>query len=495
MTKKLRFFLIAILASLVLVLSGCGAKADSENTYKLPLGDSGYMSEIDFKLTNSYAYHKNDNGVYDEWVAYKYITIGKNYTVSVEFGKTETGFTGKSVALYVGYYENEDFVPVANSGYLTLSSDNFVDASFAFDCSREDLVVKLDFGTKVDKEAALAKNASATTSELNNLMKQYHKASLVVRSLAINETGSTNTNSILTEPVVDKDGNVLSSVGKQNSDLYYFNTATVTWSADAGALGLTLNYKGGPWQWVIKELGALLNWITQLVGGIYWLGLLILTLIVRTAAWPIYAKSNTMSVKMSAIQPEMDKINQKYEGKTDQNSKMKQQMELRELMKKNHVSALGCLMPLLQMPIFLAIYQVVERFPLTPLYDKVTNFKFIWTDFSASYGTMTGDWILAILVGITMVASQELGIYMSKRIAAKKRNFYTAKAQQSNTQMRIMSGVMTVMMVVFAWRSAGMAFYWIIGNVYQILQTYVSKIQEEKAADKAQKALGRPEGR
>ena len=55
--------------------------------------------------------------------------------------------------------------------------------------------------------------------------------------------------------------------------------------------------------------------------------------------------------------------------------------------------------------------------------------------------------------------------------------------------------VMTVMMVYFAWRSAGIAFYWIIGNTYQIAQTTISKLLEAKRLEKKQRESGRPRGR
>ena len=254
-------------------------------------------------------------------------------------------------------------------------------------------------------------------------------------------------------------------------------------------------WQGGIWDWLVYPMAWLMHIVSYIVGNNYALTILITTVLIRSLAWPIYAKSNSTSARMSAIQPEIQKINEKYAGKTDQNSKMKQQMETRELMKKNHVSMLGCLLPFLQMPIFIAVYQVAQRFPLTPRYVIGTNFDFLWTNFGANYGVVTGDWILAILVGITMIASQEISIYMSKRIAAKKRNFYTAKNQQSNTQMRIMMLVMTVMMVVFAIRSAGLAFYWIIGNTYQIAQTFISKLQEAKQAEKELQKSGKPAGR
>ena len=128
--------------------------------------------------------------------------------------------------------------------------------------------------------------------------------------------------------------------------------------------------------------------------------------------------------------------------------------------------------------------------------ESPTQTLFLWTTFATNYGQATGDWILAIIVGLTMLASQELSNIMTKRINNQKKNFYTQnKAKQSNMQMRIMMFMMTAMMVWFAWRSAGIAFYWIIGNTYQILQTFISKKQEEKKAEKQRQLSGKPRGR
>ena len=203
---------------------------------------------------------------------------------------------------------------------------------------------------------------------------------------------------------------------------------------------------------------------------------------------------------MTKIQPEMDRINKKYEGKTDNNSKMKQQMEIREVMKKNKVSMWGCLLPFAQMPIFLAVYQVVQRFPLTPIYSEELagiNYKFLWTTFATEYGQTSGHWALALIVGATMIGQQLLSTYMTKRIQAKHQNFYTknqAKKPQNN-QMFVMMAVMTVMMVVFAWRSSGISFYWIIGNIYTIGQTFISKMHQERLEEKELKASGKTRGR
>ncbi len=505
--NRLILVFLSVVMMLALVLVGCGGSSrqqtDATNTYRLPLGDSGYINEIDFPFNNCYAYSKNANGVYDKWVNYKYLTTGETYTINVEFGKTAEETNNKSVKFYVGTYdENNNLVVVAESGYINLSSNEFVQTSFSFVApSDTKTVLKLSFGTSVDEAYFVEQNPDAKRSDVRKYKNSYRGAEFVIRSIDLIDKDS-NTNSLLYETVVketEKGSGIYVSanlyVGKQDSDLYYYNTGTVNWNDSTKSLTLKLNFKKGAWQWIVAQLGALLSVLTKWLGGAYWAALVLFTVAVRTAAWPIYAKSTSMSTKMAALQPEIQKINAKYAGKTDQNSKMKQQMETKQLMKKNHVSTLGCLLPFLQMPIFIAVYQVAQRFPLTPLYTVGVNFKFLWTDFGATYGVVTGDWILALIVGITMIGSQEINTLMSKSIQAKKRNFYTQKDQQSNNQMRIMMIFMTVMMVVFAWRSAGLAFYWIVGNLYQIMQTFVTKLQESKRADKEAHEKGRPIGR
>ena len=50
MNKKSRFLFIALSLILMFILTGCAKQTDSTNAYRLPLGESGYLSEIDFEL-------------------------------------------------------------------------------------------------------------------------------------------------------------------------------------------------------------------------------------------------------------------------------------------------------------------------------------------------------------------------------------------------------------------------------------------------------------
>jgi hypothetical protein len=111
-----------------------------------------------------------------------------------------------------------------------------------------------------------------------------------------------------------------------------------------------------------------ISWILQLIAGIMFnsfaLGIVFTTIIVRTIAWPIYAKSNDMTVKMAVAQPEINKLQEKYRLRQDPQSKLQMQQETAALYKKYKINMFGCLLPLLQMPIFIAMYNVVRKITL-----------------------------------------------------------------------------------------------------------------------------------
>src|SRR5690606_23845738 len=98
-----------------------------------------------------------------------------------------------------------------------------------------------------------------------------------------------------------------------------------------------------------------ISFIMSFFGGLFGLnsfaiGIIFATIIVRTLAWPIYAKTNDMSIKMAVAQPEMAKLQQKYQMRKDPASQQKMQMEMMALYKKHGISILGCFTPLMQMP-------------------------------------------------------------------------------------------------------------------------------------------------
>lgn len=254
------------------------------------------------------------------------------------------------------------------------------------------------------------------------------------------------------------------------------------------------------WNWIFLQtpIAFLMSLIGKLTGGSFAIAILITTLIVRTLAWPIYAKTNDMSMKMSIAQPDLDRLQRKYAGRKDPESQQKQQMEMMQIYKKHKINMLGCLLPFLQMPIFLAMYEVVKRLtiPGGQFYKNVLNTKFIWTDLDAP--DTVSKIIFTALVGVTMILLQKISSV--KPSYAKKVPNKNPQAQQQEQTMKMVSYFMVIMMVFAAFATPGLAlsFYWIIGNVYAIAQTLINrklneskyeKLQEEKLYGKSREII------
>lgn len=119
---------------------------------------------------------------------------------------------------------------------------------------------------------------------------------------------------------------------------------------------------------ISKLLGIILNGIYELSSnlGIVSIGLsiIIFTIAIRMCLLPSMFKQTRSSKVMNYIQPEINKINKKYRNKKDQESMMKQQAEVREVQEKYGVNLTGgCLTSLIQMPIFFALYNVIQNIP------------------------------------------------------------------------------------------------------------------------------------
>lgn len=251
-------------------------------------------------------------------------------------------------------------------------------------------------------------------------------------------------------------------------------------------------------QWIITQVADLTYWISLQLGGHYWLGLIVVTLIVRSAGWPIYSKTNAMQTNMTQAQPELQKIQEKYKGRTDEVSQKKQQQETVEVYRKYNINPLGCLLPFLQMPIFIAMYQVVRRLPLSDGVGGVRdysdlNFSFLGMDLNSGIlidgefvgvANMFPDVILALLVGVLMFGYQW---YVQKKPEyLQNKKYQSDQASATAKQMKYMQYFMVIMLVSIAITNNGIALYWIVGNSFQFFQTYINRKQGKKKFDEMQ---------
>ncbi len=242
-----------------------------------------------------------------------------------------------------------------------------------------------------------------------------------------------------------------------------------------------------------------ISFIMSFFGGLFGLnsfavGIIFATIIVRTLAWPIYAKTNDMSIKMAVAQPEMAKLQQKYQMRKDPASQQKMQMEMMALYKKHGISILGCFTPLMQMPLFLAMFQTVYRITraggvFTEHVSHTTIFGLDFLNLSAGGWTEPFTYVLAAIVGVTMFLLQKIS--SKKPSYAKNTGTQVKTDQQAQTErtMKMVSWIMVGMMVLTTMASVNaLGFYWVIGNLYSLGQTLINRKLNEKKYEKAKNA-------
>ena len=108
---------------------------------------------------------------------------------------------------------------------------------------------------------------------------------------------------------------------------------------------------------------------TLFIPGALGLAIILMTVLIRLALWPLTTAQLKSSQKMAALKPHLDRI------KTDHgHDKVRHQQEVAKLYKEHGVNPLaGCLPMLLQIPIFIALYQVLLKIVAFDKGDFLTN--------------------------------------------------------------------------------------------------------------------------
>ena len=109
------------------------------------------------------------------------------------------------------------------------------------------------------------------------------------------------------------------------------------------------------WFWPItKPMFSLIAFLFRQVGA-FWIAMLLVTVIVKAAFYPLANMSFSSMAKMKKLQPEMQKIQERFKD-----DKVRQQQATMELYKTQGVNPMiGCVPVLLQIPVFFALYKVL----------------------------------------------------------------------------------------------------------------------------------------
>ena len=219
----------------------------------------------------------------------------------------------------------------------------------------------------------------------------------------------------------------------------------------------------GPWErFIVLPLAQLITQLYNLLNENLGFAIIIATLIFRLALLPLMNYSNKSMARMQEMQPKIQQIQKKYEGKRDQASQIKMQQELKEL---GYNPLAGCLPMLIQMPLFMAFFQAISRHPLIVSVDSSSYF--FGMDLSATMSIP--NYVFGILIAALTYFTQRL---MMKRNAANANQNQAA----NNTAMKVMNIYFPFLMFTMVISMpVAMGLYFLTGNLVQLFQTLVFK--------------------
>ncbi|WP_169084049.1 YidC/Oxa1 family membrane protein insertase [Paenibacillus sp. PL91] len=216
--------------------------------------------------------------------------------------------------------------------------------------------------------------------------------------------------------------------------------------------------KGNFWEKnVVYYFALTLDTFAGWFGESYGLAILLLTIIVRTLILPLTLKQYRSSKAMQALQPQMAEIKKKYKD-----NPQKQQEETMKLFQTHKVNPMaGCLPLIVQMPIFIALYNSIYKNP------DIREHTFLWLEL----GEKDPYYILPILAAATTFIQSKM---MQK--------------QQTQTMpgMGMMLAIFPVLIFVMALSfPAALPLYWVYSNIYTIVQNYFLYV---RSSDKGKEA-------
>ena len=268
-------------------------------------------------------------------------------------------------------------------------------------------------------------------------------------------TGQNLTKNILCKPT-----------NKETIKLYEENGIKIEKLPECENFKITSGKYEGLWTSIfIKPLAFILILLGKNIGN-YALSLIIISLIIRFIAFPFTKKTALQSEYMKKAQPEITRIQNKYKNKQDQDSLTKQSQEMMAVYKKYNINPMsGCLFSMLQLPLFIAFFEAVQRTPAI-FEDKFLGLQ-LGTTPAIGFTTPT---LVAYIILMILIAGS---------------TFFSFKLNMSGNSlepnMKMMPTMMSVTIIIMAlFMPSALGIYWITTNLFTVFQNLSVKRSKEK---------------
>lgn len=209
----------------------------------------------------------------------------------------------------------------------------------------------------------------------------------------------------------------------------------------------------------VQTFSSLIKFLAYQFHDNYGISIILLTVIIRFLLVPITINQQKSQLQMKRLQPKINDLKSRYPSK-DQESQVQFQKELMQLYKEHNFNPLrtGCLPLFIQMPILMGFYYAIRGT------EEIATHSFLWFQL----GTPDPVMILPFMAAITT-------FFQTKML--------NSLAASGNPNTKVMMFLMPVMILFFSLKApAALVLYWITGNIFYIVQSYVLSLKNVKKA-------------
>lgn len=224
-----------------------------------------------------------------------------------------------------------------------------------------------------------------------------------------------------------------------------------------------------------------ISWVLAIVG---------LVLVVRAALIPVFVRQIKSQRNMMLVQPELQKLQKKYKGKTDRESRERMAREQMDLYKRTGSNPLSsCLPILLQMPIFFSLFWVLndaqagrEGVGLLRggLQESFAAAEFFGAPLSGTFvrsltegDPINGSWSVRIIAVLLIISMSTTQFITQKQIMTKNQNPDVQNSQFMQTQKILLYVLPLVFLVSGVAFPLGVMTYWTVSNFWTMGQQFV----------------------
>jgi YidC/Oxa1 family membrane protein insertase len=381
--------------------------------------------------------------------------------------QTLTFHRGSYVIDVAFHVTNNGSAPITPEAYFQLMRDtkkvgvtsSMAPASFVGPVlyDNEDKFKKVDFG-EIDKEAADASRKPPYTRTTDNgwigMIEHYFVAAWLPPDSVKRSFYTTKLeNGLYTAGVRYADGSIPpGGTGTISSRLYVGPQDQDTLGKLAKGLDLVVDY--GIFTIIAEPLFLLLKWLHSLIGN-WGFAIIVMTILIKSAFYPLNAASARSMAKMKIVAPKMKTLQEQYA-----NDKQQLQMKMMELYRQEKINPLGgCLPILVQIPVFIALYWV--------LLSAVELRHAPWIGWIHDLSAPDPWFILPVVYAITAWLQVKL----------------SPTPISDPVQAKIMQFMPVAFSIMFLFFPSGLVLYWLVNNSLQIAQQWhVNRMLTREAA-------------